>query len=78
MAKRRTRKQKIKAKTVRVKVRVEPRTTQLETEDVIKIEKVKEPEKKTQKKLIVRDLIKTGLISLFLLIILIGVYIYLK
>ena len=65
MAKRRTRKQKIKAKTVRVKVRVEPRTTQLETEDVIKIEKVKEPEKKTQKKLIVRDLIKTGLISLF-------------
>jgi len=45
---------------------------------VIKIEKVKEPEKKTQKKLIVRDLIKTGLISLFLLIILIGVYIYLK
>ena len=80
MAKRRTRKQKIKAKTQRVKVVEVVEKMKRETGSLKykKIDKGIDSSEINVKKMTIRDLTKTGLISLLLFSILIGVYIYLK
>lgn len=52
--------------------------TEVNEKVVVEVKKEEEPEKTAEKKLIIKDLIKTGLISLVLLAILIGAYFYLK
>ncbi len=79
MAKRRTKKQKIKAKAQRVKmeVKIRPEIVEKKSKKIKKVDGI-DAEGVTQKKLIIRDLVKTGLVSLVLLGLLIGVYFYLS
>lgn len=77
MAKRRTKKQKIKAKARKVEVMVQPKAEVVENE-IKEVNEVKETGESSEKKLIIKDLVKTGVISVVLLAILIGAYYYLK
>ena len=76
MAKRRIKKQKIKAQTRQQSLEIEFKPEK--TFNKLEKKKATAIEDRTDKNLIIKDLVKTGVISLVLLALLIGAYFYLN
>ena len=78
MAKRRTKKQKIRAKAKRVSFENQPIKEKKKNKKTEKIKKVESEVDTTKTSLIVKDLVKTIWISVVLMGLLIGAYFYLN